>query len=288
MSNQRNRKGNHQGTFRAFLAPRRWVVGAGTILLAALMLYQFQVETRLSREIVYQPSSPHWEELMQAEEKWGLALLYVPYCYPCQLWEKEMTKHPTFAHLINQKFLNFRINALDAYTGGVDIAAKFEVNTFPTYLVLDQAGQAVARFSPQSEDQEDWMAWLTSFDPQGAPSITQHTLSHKKLRKGSVQTPSYGLLVKEVPTWQEGQALIRAYEKSWSRDTWMQPGKKGKFGVVLGTFQKREEAKKAKALLRVMDQIPSEVVRLKADPLEIYESQVSEDQASVNKYVRNH
>ena len=49
--------------------------------------------------------------------------------------------NPTVGKFMNDRFVSFKVDAYDKETNGPDIAKRYRVGSYPTYLILDQTGK---------------------------------------------------------------------------------------------------------------------------------------------------
>ncbi len=87
-----------------------------------------------------------WAEL-QAKAKAAHKLIFVDayavWCGPCKAMVKNVFTQPAVAEHFNARYINY---AVDAEKGeGVELAKKYGVESFPTYLFVDGDGKLVYR-----------------------------------------------------------------------------------------------------------------------------------------------
>ena len=68
---------------------------------------------------------------------------YASWCAPCKLMERDVYTHRETAELLNQHFVNYKVNV--ERNNGPDLAVLYGVHVYPTLLFLDQEGQVLAR-----------------------------------------------------------------------------------------------------------------------------------------------
>lgn len=79
--------------------------------------------------------------LREARKQNKVAILdfWASWCAPCQKLDKETFNDPEFAAYINQNFLVYKVN-VDTFDG-MEIANRFEVESFPTLIKLNSRGR---------------------------------------------------------------------------------------------------------------------------------------------------
>jgi thiol:disulfide interchange protein len=80
------------------------------------------------------------QKLAQQENKLIFIDLYTTWCGPCKLMAKNIFTLKSVGDHYNANFVNAKI---DMEKGeGIDIAKKYDVKVFPTYLFIDGNGDA--------------------------------------------------------------------------------------------------------------------------------------------------
>ncbi len=91
-------------------------------------------------------SSGSWKEILnraKKENKLVFIDVYTSWCGPCKMMAAQVFPQKEVGNLFNTSFINYKI---DAEKGeGIDIAKKFEVRAFPTYLFVNGDGVLVYR-----------------------------------------------------------------------------------------------------------------------------------------------
>jgi thiol:disulfide interchange protein len=79
----------------------------------------------------------------KAEHKLLFVDIYAVWCGPCKAMAKNVFTQASVADHFNAKYVNVQV---DAEKGeGVDLAKKYAVGSFPTYLFIDGDGKLVYR-----------------------------------------------------------------------------------------------------------------------------------------------
>jgi thiol-disulfide isomerase/thioredoxin len=72
-----------------------------------------------------------------AEKKWIFIDVYTDWCVPCKMMANEAFRDPDVADKLNAFFINFKLNPEKK---GREIAQKYEVEAYPTTLIVDSTG----------------------------------------------------------------------------------------------------------------------------------------------------
>ncbi len=87
-----------------------------------------------------------WKQILKkakTENKLVFIDVYTSWCGPCKMMSAETFPQKKVGDVFNAKFINYKI---DAEKGeGIQIAQKFEVHAFPTYLFVNGDGELVYR-----------------------------------------------------------------------------------------------------------------------------------------------
>lgn len=81
--------------------------------------------------------------LREARKQDKIAILdfWASWCAPCKKMDKETFSNPELAKHLNENFLIYKVN-VDTFDG-MEIANKFDVESFPTIITLDSRGQFI-------------------------------------------------------------------------------------------------------------------------------------------------
>ncbi|HEY8954177.1 thioredoxin family protein [Chitinophaga sp.] len=85
-----------------------------------------------------------FEEILHTAQTTGKPIfidVYTDWCVPCKKMAEEIFPMTAIGDFYNENFINYRINA-EAGKGKV-IAEKYQVNSYPTYLFLNSAGELI-------------------------------------------------------------------------------------------------------------------------------------------------
>ena len=87
-----------------------------------------------------------WKETTEAAAKTGKLIFldcYTSWCAPCKWMDKNVFVEPTVATFYNDNFINTKI---DMEKGeGIELAKKYQVRSFPTFLFVNDKGEVVHR-----------------------------------------------------------------------------------------------------------------------------------------------
>ena len=85
--------------------------------------------------------------LAEAREQDKMVFLdvYTDWCGPCIVMQETVFPLPEVGEYFNARFVNYKLDAEDESIGGPEIAARYGVRGYPTYLVLDSGGAEIGR-----------------------------------------------------------------------------------------------------------------------------------------------
>ncbi|MFR3488801.1 MAG: thioredoxin family protein [Alistipes ihumii] len=69
--------------------------------------------------------------------------VYATWCGPCQIMAKQIFPQQKVGEFFNKTFVNAKFNAEKGE--GVDVAKRYSVKAYPTFLILDSDGEEVGR-----------------------------------------------------------------------------------------------------------------------------------------------
>lgn len=87
------------------------------------------------------------EALAQAREQGKKVFLdvYTTWCGPCIVMQETVFPLPEVGDYFNARFVNYKLDAEDESIMGPDVAARYGVKGYPTYLILDSGGEEIGR-----------------------------------------------------------------------------------------------------------------------------------------------
>ncbi|WP_442845111.1 thioredoxin family protein [Leeuwenhoekiella sp. H156] len=91
---------------------------------------------------------------------------YTSWCAPCKIMDKDVFTQKQVGDYLNSKFVNLKINAEKE---GKDLAAKYGIRAYPTFVMLDKYGNLLHIFAGGILDGEKFINTVANtFDPQKA------------------------------------------------------------------------------------------------------------------------
>ncbi|NCC46941.1 MAG: DUF255 domain-containing protein [Bacteroidia bacterium] len=120
-----------------------------TIVALVFMLVCFEADAQKS--IYFEKGS--WAEIIdKAKEQDKLVFVdfYTQWCGPCLTMAQEVFVLPMIYGFYNDNFINAKIDAENGE--GIDLAARYTVNSYPTYLFIDPFTQEVVHRSSSRQD----------------------------------------------------------------------------------------------------------------------------------------
>lgn len=81
----------------------------------------------------------------KSEDKIIFVDVYTDWCGPCKMMDKNIFSKEEVGNVYNNKFVCYKLNAEKGE--GVDIAKKYNVKVFPTFLYIDGNGKLLYQFS---------------------------------------------------------------------------------------------------------------------------------------------
>ncbi len=112
----------------------------------------------------------NWQQVQakaNAEHKYIFVDCYATWCGPCRYMSRTIFPQAAVADIMNAKFINVAVQ-LDTtnadngqvkswYQTGHDFAEKYHVKFLPTYLIFDENGKIIHRFSGASQTGDDFV-----------------------------------------------------------------------------------------------------------------------------------
>lgn len=122
-----------------------------SFLIIALLVFQGSLFAQNSKGIEFEHGS--WSQIVEKakeENKLIFVDFYTQWCGPCLNMAEEVFILPTVASFYNSNFVNAKI---DAEAGeGIDLAKKYKINSYPTYLFIDPNTQEAVHRSGSRQD----------------------------------------------------------------------------------------------------------------------------------------
>lgn len=94
---------------------------------------------------------------------------YTSWCGPCKMMDKQIFPQPKVGEYFDSKFVSMKVNAEKE---GVDLAKKYGIKAYPTFVVLDRSGELQHIFAGGILDADRFIAAVeNSFDPKKAYGV---------------------------------------------------------------------------------------------------------------------
>lgn len=85
--------------------------------------------------------------LAEVEDKLVFVDVYTTWCGPCIVMQESVFPLPEVGEYFNARFVNYKLDAENEDQNGPEIAAIYDINVYPTYLILDSEGKELNRAS---------------------------------------------------------------------------------------------------------------------------------------------
>lgn len=95
-------------------------------------------------------------DLAKKENKMVLVDCYTSWCGPCKYMADKVFPQEKLGAYLNERFVNMKINAERGE--GVDIAAKYNVSAYPTFLILKTDGSLIYKIVGGTETADEFIA----------------------------------------------------------------------------------------------------------------------------------
>ena len=113
--------------------------------IGLLLITLISAITVMAQGIVFETGS--WSELLAKAKDTGKPVfvdVFTTWCGPCKMMSKEIFPMESVGKVFNESFVSYQ---LDAEKGeGVELAKKYEIKAYPTYLFLKPDGTVFFRF----------------------------------------------------------------------------------------------------------------------------------------------
>ena len=108
---------------------KKWMTAALLVLFAATVFEKGTLKELLA--------------LADEQDKYLFVDVYATWCGPCQIMAKQIFPQQKVGEFFNKTFVNAKFNAEKGE--GVDVAKRYSVKAYPTFLILDSDGEEVGR-----------------------------------------------------------------------------------------------------------------------------------------------
>lgn len=155
-----------------------------------------------------------FEEALSAakkENKLVFVDFFTTWCGPCKMMSNKVFPQKEVGDFMNAKFIPLK---LDAEKEGADLAKKYGVKAYPTYVVLDSEGKEVAKFSGYMDGPKFIEKVNANLDPEQSPERIRARYESGERTPKVVN--SYTMLLMEQRKEAEGFKVIDDYFQSLS------------------------------------------------------------------------
>lgn len=153
------------------------------------------------------------EALKAAKKEKKLVFIdfYTDWCGPCKKMARDVFPQTMVGDFMNAKFVNLKLNAEQE---GRELAARYKVSAYPTFVVLDTEGKVVTELKGAMDGQ----TFIQKLGGQLNPDMTPERLAERY--QGGERTPelvnAYALTLMEKKKEDEGFQVINDYFNSLS------------------------------------------------------------------------
>ena len=117
---------------------KKWMTAALLVLFAATAFAQKNQGTVFEKGTLKELLA-----LADEQDKYLFVDVYATWCGPCQIMAKQIFPQQKVGEFFNKTFVNAKF---DAEKGeGVDVAKRYSVKAYPTFLILDSDGSRTDR-----------------------------------------------------------------------------------------------------------------------------------------------
>lgn len=165
-------------------------------------------------------SIPFDEALKAAKQEGKLVFIdfYTDWCGPCKKMANEVFPQKKVGDFMNEKFVNLKLNAEKE---GKELAARYKVSAYPTFVVLDAEGKAVAELKGAMDGQ----TFIQKLGGKLNPEMTPERMAERY--KAGERTPefinAYALSLMEMRKEDEGFQVVNDYFESLSTEERLNP-----------------------------------------------------------------
>ncbi|MAW95411.1 MULTISPECIES: thioredoxin fold domain-containing protein [unclassified Leeuwenhoekiella] len=104
--------------------------------------------------------------MAQEQNKHVFIDFYTNWCAPCKMMDKQVFPQQNVGKYFNSKFISLKVNAEKE---GVELAKKYGIKAYPTFVILDKTGAMKHIFAGGILDGDKFIATVdNAFDPQKA------------------------------------------------------------------------------------------------------------------------
>lgn len=199
------------------------------------------------------------------------------YCYPCHGWIATLRAEPDLAQLISNQYIPYRVDPMDVYSGGRQLALRYRIETFPTLLITDSEGREITRIAGEIEEkylrevlQQHAVLRIPPPRPSAPDAGEVIAIMNQQMKVDTAfgaEGRSFGLLLAEYPEFIQARREALTQSRVWNRGIWLQNTRNGAYQLVLGHYDSRREARITARFLEVWENQVTKVIRLEDQPL---------------------
>lgn len=148
-------------------------------------------------------------KVAKLENKQVFIDFYTDWCGPCKKMAREVFPQKAVGDYMNAQFVNLKLNAEKE---GKELAVRYKVNAYPTFVVLDAQGKVVAELKGSMDGQ----TFISKLKAKLNPEMTPERLAERY--QSGERTPelinAYALGLMEKGKEQEGFKVVNDYYNS--------------------------------------------------------------------------
>jgi len=254
----------------------------GTLLvLSAMVAGLFQMSEQQVEQIAYTEGSFE-EALARAAEADRLCFVSfeTEFCYPCRTFEHRIQTNPELKDIIQQQYTPYRIDPLNTYTGGKNLARMYGVEHLPTLLITDSGGREIFRVEEEAQWDSLKMVLESHASLRVPPKFVTPSLLGKRasaplhIAKDSLSDMGfeemynrrYSLSLGKYDSYQDARDAAKDRQSSWNQSIWIQP-RGQKFELLIGSFESKKAAKVTRKFLQLWEDVSTKVAPLRDRPI---------------------
>lgn len=223
--------------------------------------------------------------LAENQDRLCFVKFYTDFCYPCDKADQKILSDKKVYSILNENYISFSIDAFDQLNGGMELADKFNINSFPTILITDWEGNELERWTQLPEAGEIEHILEKSNALRTAPGNIIRTgdnspkPSTRRLQNSEIEDiksealkkdPEFGLVVMNDDSYRGSRKSANKMTREWNRGVWIHPSGKTTYQTVIGPFQSKEEAKTTQSYLKLWEGKKAGLVRLSENPVKYH------------------
>ncbi|MEO0898461.1 MAG: thioredoxin family protein [Bacteroidota bacterium] len=251
---------NHKTSPSQRLGRKSWMKVGGVLLASCVLFFFTQHQPEGLQTVSNQTEA---SKLAQEEGKNCLVFFVTPYCYPCQLLQEDLVQHPEITALLNDHFVMYEVDGSQKYTGGKELAERYNIKSFPSQIITNAKGELLYEI-PSTLSLNGWKDLLGLLEKN--EGFAQHELDVLPPKRHEEEM---GLIFRRARSWAECKEIVSYLESNWKEEIWINPAGGSKYEVVLGRYQQESEAKATKRFLKIWEGEKTKLVRLPSRPLKL-------------------